>query len=360
MAKAGNPQSPMPESGGTGGEPASNAGGGTSANGGEGEQGGAMASGGMMAGTAGSGPDEPAPMLGCVDCEAGYQCFEQLDPGRCFELCATDTPNVTLQTQDDVDNLAALQCEVITGDLTITGPDIESLAGLEHIHVIERSLLVQDTELLEDLSGLEGMLLLVEGLSVDNNAATRSLSALKDTLADEAAIHMNANLVLESLDGLQGFTNPSSIQFTDNHALTDISALSPESTDSLFFSGNQAFTSARFDKLHTIGQGLVFLGEFACQTLDLPLLDYVGGGILIGGNTSLRAIDLASLTRADSMTIASNDALETLGGLPALTSISTSMAIAQNPSLPQCEVDEIGARFDICSCEDNDLEGTCN
>ena len=193
-------------------------------------------------------------MLGCVDCEAGYQCFEQLDPGRCFELCATDTPNVTLQTQDDVDNLAALQCEVITGDLTITGPDIESLAGLEHIHVIERSLLVQDTELLEDLSGLEGMLLLVEGLSVDNNAATRSLSALKDTLADEAAIHMNANLVLESLDGLQGFTNPSSIQFTDNHALTDISALSPESTDSLFFSGNQAFTSARFDKLHTIGQ----------------------------------------------------------------------------------------------------------
>ena len=49
-----------------------------------------------------------------------------------------------------------------------------------------------------------------------------------------------------------------------------------------------------------------------------------------------------------------------IGGLPSLVSVS-SMAIAGNAKLPQCEVDEIASRIGGCTYRmDNGSTGTCD
>jgi hypothetical protein len=102
------------------------------------------------------------------------------------------------------------------------------------------------------------------------------------------------------------------------------------------------------------------VGELACEAIELPLLDYVGGGILITGNPALEVIDMGSLTRVEAINITTNESLSTIGGLPSLTTVSTTTAIANNQSLPQCEVDDIATRIDCGSCYDNDDAGVCD
>ncbi len=207
--------------------------------------------------------------------------------------------------------------------------------------------------------GLDGLLFLGEEFGLIDNTELTTISALANVIAPEVAIALHDNVVLETLDGLQGFSDPASILFTNNFALTDVSALSPTTLGSLHISGNLALRDVRFERLHTIEEGLLVSGETACERLEFPLLDDVGGDILISGNPAVLEIDLSSLSRAGSVNITTNEALTTRD-MSQFTS-ADSVAIASNPNLPQCEVDALAARIGGCeSCTQNDLEATCD
>jgi hypothetical protein len=140
--------------------------------------------------------------------------------------------------------------------------------------------------------------------------------------------------------------------------------LSPQSVfDGILFAGNEGLLDVSFPELHTIGTSLSLLGEPLCKALNLPALDYLGGSLLIPGDQSLVSVDLSVLTHVGSMTINGNQSLLTLGGLPSLTTVDSTLVITENTSLPQCEVDTISSRFaEACmmNCENNDLNGVCN
>ncbi len=343
-----DPEPALPSMDGAGGAGTAGSGGGAGTGG---SGGGAGGSGGGAGGTA------TTPME-CIRCEEGFQCFVEVDPGRCLEICATATPSVTLSSQQEVDALAALECEVIARDLIIGGQSIESLDGLQNIRAIVGILGIQAT-LLEDLMGLDGLLFLGEEFGLIDNTELTTISALANVIAPGVSIELHDNVVLETLDGLQGFSDPASILLTNNFALTNVSALSPTTLGSLHISGNLALRDVRFERLHTIEQGLLVSGETACERLEFPLLDDVGGDILISANPAVLEINLSSLSRAGSVNITTNEALTALD-MSQFTG-ADSVAIAGNPNLPQCEVDTIAARIGGCeSCTQNNLEATCD
>jgi hypothetical protein len=116
--------------------------------------GGTAGSGGNAAGGGDQGTGGGPVLTECIECEEGYECFEDVAFDRCFKICATEVPNVELYTQADVDALAALDCEVIANDLSIASPDINSLLGLEKLHVVKGSFSISGTSTLTSLDGL--------------------------------------------------------------------------------------------------------------------------------------------------------------------------------------------------------------
>jgi hypothetical protein len=83
----------------------------------------------------------------------------------------------------------------------------------------------------------------------------------------------------------------------------------------------------------------------------------------ITGNGGLGSAALPALeTVTQSLTVAGNPVLTTLGTLDALTDVE-SMFITQNPMLPQCFVDALDERLGSpCggNCMDNDASASCD
>jgi len=174
---------------------------------------------------------------------------------------------------------------------------------------------------------------------------------------------MSSNNALISLDGLQSMKELYSVLLTGNTSLTDLSAFSPESVaDNVLFAGNGVFPALVLPDLHTVGGGFSLTAEALCTTLELPVLDYLGGDLLVPGASELLTIDARALTRVGSVTITNNPKLTTFGGFPQLVDVDSTLTITMNPSLPQCEVDALAARFaEACTyCTDNNTSGTCN
>jgi len=86
-----------------------------------------------------------------------------------------------------VDALAALDCEVIANDLSIASPDINSLLGLEKLHVIKGSFSISGTSTLTSLDGLDGLLYVEDDVSMNGNSVLADLSALGNMKTGEGA-----------------------------------------------------------------------------------------------------------------------------------------------------------------------------
>jgi hypothetical protein len=334
---------------------AGGSGGGGNGSGGSGRSGG---SGGTT--TDGTGGTGGTPTECRDDCPEGTECFIDVDPLRCFEICETTTPHVTLETAADVAALAALECEVITGDLTVSGTEITSLSGLDNLHIVLGQLVVGGS-VLPNLDGLDGLLYINAGLNASANTDLVSISALSNVKFGEGSISFHGNDVLQSLDGLQGAKRIAGLALTSNPRLADITALSPERIiGNILFSASGAVPKVEFAELHTVEGSIQFTGEASLTAIAMPALSFISSNLLIAANPILAEIDLGALDRCPEITITGNAELRTLGGLPSLTSVSSSLTIAGNPKLPQCEVDEIDSRVNACNyCTENDPLATC-
>ena len=105
-----------------------------------------------LGGAGGGAPIGSCDELSCPDlgtCSLVHQA------SGCTRLCSF-TDKYSMATAAEVARLAALQCNVVEGSLQVSGPNIDSLTGLESIHEITESLEIVAGSL-TDLSGLKGL-----------------------------------------------------------------------------------------------------------------------------------------------------------------------------------------------------------
>jgi hypothetical protein len=107
---------------------------------------------------------------GATGCDESFciglgRCYVGDASGTCPRTCQFDASPMT---DEDVEALAALRCDVLDGTLQVDSRDVSSLAGLETIRVVTGSVLISRTTA-PDLSGLSGLSRVGGALEVHQN-----------------------------------------------------------------------------------------------------------------------------------------------------------------------------------------------
>jgi hypothetical protein len=195
--------------------------------------------------------------------------------------------------------------------------------------------------------------------AIASNADVARLAALGCTLIDGSVQVVQGDA--DSLVGLESVSEITGSLTIDGAKLSDLRGL-----DGL--ASVHTLTVERLDIQSIELPALSHVGQFTAtllpmlQVLSLPALETADTGVMITACSVLPRFDLRALqTVGNELNVSLNDALLTLGGLPALTS-AVSLRMVDNPMLPQCEVDAIAARLGSgthCTCSANDTNATC-
>jgi hypothetical protein len=291
-----------------------------------------------------------------VQCPAGEGCFSRVDPTACLKICSQQD-RVVLETSADVAALAAQHCEVLEAPLVLSGPLLTSVVGLEQLRVTH-GLLLEGATSLESLTGLAGLAEISGDIEVSHCDALKSLGALPNPHISGGGLNITYSMQLENLDGLQGIEALTGVTLASNLGLRSVRL--PELVEiagPLLLADNDGLSTLELPKLKTVGQAQL-TSDDALEMLELPALTEAATW-LVAGNAVLESISLDALSSIDSMTITGNASLRSIGSLGALMRID-SLIVAQNPRLPQCQVDAIDARLMACSpCTDNDDRVAC-
>jgi hypothetical protein len=333
-------------SGGKGGAGGQSASGGTGGNttggtgGVSGSSGGGGSAGDAQAGEGGSGADP--------ECVGDFIVMSDADLATLAAMnCDVLEGNLTIDQTPltTLDTLFPNAPRQITGSLSIqSNSELTNLEGLGGLAVIENSLLIAGNPRLGDFGGLEtlthvGSDALANALNISSNDTLSSVSSLGNIVELKVNVTVAGNAVLTTLDGIKGLVATSSLTIVNGPALTTIGG---------------------FADLEDCGS-CTFVGNPLLQSIELPSLaraDY----ITITGLAGLTSLSFPSLgTVTSSFVIASNEVLTSLGNLDALMTVGA-LTIAGNPALPQCLVDELDERLMACndSCGGNDTNAVCN
>jgi hypothetical protein len=232
---------------------------------------------------------------------------------------------------------------VITGDLVIDrNPMLESIQGLAGLEEINGSLILTDNAL-ESLAGLDDLRLLGSdaahnALVIASQTELASVSALAGLTRLRTSVIVSNNPALSNLEGLDHVVSTSSVTIANNIGLTELGGLTElEHSDNLTISSNPSLRSLPLPSLRTAGL------------------------LSITSHAELHSVSLPSLATAENLTIAGNLSLTSLGALTTLTEVAN-LAIAENPKLPQCFVDELDQRLRACNmtCSGNDDAAACD
>jgi len=232
--------------------------------------------------------------------------------------------------------LAALT--TVGGGFDILGnPLITSLSGLSALTTIGDYLTIYDNPFLVSLSGLNALTTVGGDLAIDSNTSLASLSALSalNSIGGYLTIYGNNSLV--NLSGLDAITTVASCDISNNNSLTSLSALSALTSiiGNLNISGNNLLVDlSGLGALTTIGGGLIITNNSSLTSLTgldaLTSIDYAN----IGDNSSLVNLSgLGALTTVNDISITNNASLTSLTGLGALASMGSHLYIAENNSL---------------------------
>ncbi len=217
------------------------------------------------------------------------------------QSCLPDGIVFTTQTQIDSFQINYPNCNIVEGDIEISGDDITNLDSLVVLTVIEGDLFVGYSTALTSLYGLHNVTSVGETIRIYMNSALTNLSGLD-------------NIV----------TIGQNFRITNNDILTDISALS---------------------NLTTVGENLRIYMNSALTTLSgLDNVTSVGDNLRITNNVSLTSISALSnlISIAGELAVDNNDALLSLEGLDNIDSQSvTDLVIRNNNLLSTCEVQSV-------------------
>jgi hypothetical protein len=332
-------------SGGTGGFPST---------------GGVFSAGGQpMASIGGMGGDISG-ICGDFSCTGLGDCFMVLVDEACLRYCSFPS-TVSLTTDAGVQSLAGLQCQILDGNLYVTGSELTSLAGLESIMEIDGDLTLQRTAALPSFQGLNGLEVVTGVLSLSETVNLTSLSGLESlaTLGSRLNLYSNGSLAdISALTNARG--DNLSLSIVGNSALSSLVGLEGiRSAEDVVVVRNPNLGSIELSGLGAVLGSITVTDQPLAQTLNFSQLGSVGDTLTIAAN-GVTSVNLNQLSSAAYITITNNPELLTVWELPSLTTINA-LVLAGNPKFPQCEADAIHARIGACSpCQDNDPAGTCN
>jgi hypothetical protein len=280
-------------------------------------------------------------------------------------ICDSD---ITLSSQAEVD---AIDCTKITGDLTISGPDITNLYGLSEITHIGGSLRITGNDNLTNINGLSNLksigeslelldnhsLISIEGLAeiryinsdlrISNNVSLTSLKGLQNLKSVEANLDIVGNDALLNLSNLSSLLTATYLSIKDNKNLINLDglqSLEPESEIWIIIDGNPVLTNIlALSAIRSIS-GLYILDNDVLTNLQgLSSLCAIGEILDITGNARLHDLDgLSSLERVGELgvhgelAIIGNESLSNINSLSSLIAIYGDLLIANNPMLCHC------------------------
>ncbi|WP_298419854.1 hypothetical protein [uncultured Kordia sp.] len=236
--------------------------------------------------------------------------------------------DVTLLTQNDVNNFGIMNFTTINGKLKIgefqLTNNISSLGALNSLVNIHESLTIINNPNLTSLDGLNN-LNAVNSLSISHNSSLNSITALSSITSIEFGFQISYNNALTTLAGLENINTPNALNITlsNNEVLTSIDALQSLTTaNNISIHSNAALTSlTSFSNITTARSiNLSYLPSLNSlqglnQLTELSMLRIRD----IDAITDLSA--LSNITSADIVSIGGNDALTSLNGLDNLTNI---------------------------------------
>jgi hypothetical protein len=277
--------------------------------------------------------------------------------------------DVSITSLAELEAFDALGCIVLDGTLTIRSPTLTSLDALSGtLTRITEALMVEANPALTNIRGLAGLTRIDGSLVVMDDARLTDLTGLDelDRLGSDSGVDtlvITSNPELESVEALGGLSQMLvSVVVTENTALTSLRGIDKVRVANSVLVANNPFLT-ELDGLSALEQAgtITFASNPTFQTLELPAL-VASGSLVITGHEKLGAISVPGLAEVgDSLTIAGNSMLTSLGALDELASVGT-LTITGNPMLPQCAVDALDARLQACNggCMGNDASATCD
>lgn len=261
------------------------------------------------------------------------------------QVIAADCPNFNydLRNQAAVDAFPA-NCDVIGGDLSISGADIRSLQSLSNLSLIRGNLTVSDTTSLSSLGSFSALTRIEGGLDIHGNSSLSSLNGLHNLQFVSGYVYVYGNPALYSISSLSQLTSVGSgsiggsLNVSSNAALRDLSGLAGIRSigSDLYLDNNPLITDlSDLANLDSVGRDLNISSNAQLRSMSgLSLTSAVGRSITINNNP--RLTDLGYLASALSLftdlDIRSNALLQSLSGLSAVTSVG-SLRIENNDSL---------------------------
>lgn|GEM_PF-556839 len=275
----------------------------------------------------------------------GVMCNSANDVLDNCTICPTG--NITLKTQEEVDEYAVLYpgCKIVQHSITVQGlNDITNVHGLIGIERIEKRLKITNCNALTELIGLDSLKYIGNDLSIWYNNTLTDISSLHNLSYVDDNFFISGNDALTTLAGLDKLTNAYELYLFDNDALVDISSLhNLKSILGLYINDNQSLTHLNgLEGITNLFFGLEVKGNDALIDLSgLNNLTHVSEKVDIGGNNSLQSLQgLNGLTFVGEDFIIgrylhtySNPALQTLAGLDNLNRVNGLLVISQNESL---------------------------
>jgi hypothetical protein len=211
--------------------------------------------------------------------------------------------DIILFSQEDIDMFPINYpgCTELQGALYIydVSKDITNLNGLADIISIAGGLYIGQTENLVTLDGLENLTTL-GNLVLENNTAITNVNALSNVSGNVSNVIVTQNQALVNLIGFEGILLiTESLTISENPALTSLEGL---------------------NNISSIENDLIILDNFSLNSLD--------GFISLTGEIKI-------------VYIAGNENLGDIGGLNGISEIEVGFEIANNPSLPVCNIESI-------------------
>jgi hypothetical protein len=248
-----------------------------------------------------------------------FGCTKHDDPNRI-------TSSVFLSNQHEVDSFvnvysgrSNINMDAVFSIGSEYPNDISDISGMRFLIRVEE-FHIENTRL-TSLSGLEGITS-INNVFIFNNSLLLSLDGLKNLKSAEGFIEIYNNDALTSLGGLMslekvGWGIVLVNKFYDNPGQT-----------------NDKLATLSLPSLKELGQDLDFRDISAATSINIPLLDSVGGNILIRGASHLADLSgLNNLKHVHGDLSIGTSGITSLSGLNNLTSVGGIVTIASNPNL---------------------------
>lgn len=243
-------------------------------------------------------------------------------------------------------DLSPLACLQKIDQLHIKNNDITSLHGLEQLEEVSYFFSIEDCDLLQNMEGLDSFTKAKRFVVYQNDGLTNLQGLSSFESVSELVIRGNQNLLnfqgLEQLKYVIYESNSSRIEIWENDNLVDISGMNGLTGELSYLDISRCPSLTEFgsfDLIETLNETIYLNDLDALVTFDaFPNLT-TGFGILIQACDNLESIRFDSLQELGLMKLQENDALWDLQGLSSLTSFTygspkfTSLTIAGNDAL---------------------------